>query len=226
VNLHTDLSDLNQAFSGSNPSIEAETNPADNLVDRRQDANFPQPQITPYLDENAWCEVVSPAPHPDHSAAASTSSEHAASAQQLGEHVIERLRMGKATKLPSPMKPVRPRITVRRSSQSRSLKPVRAARARAVHSHSAHGGARKAGDDGDGGDGEPPTKPDHGMWGTAASYSAAKRCGFLDPIPRPRPGYAFVNANCECWRRQFSNLFCTKCTPVDRREVPVETVRS
>jgi hypothetical protein len=97
----------------------------------------------------------------------------------------------------------------------------RAARARAVHSHTAHGGARKAGDDGDGGDGEPPsgTQSDYGIWAGAEAYAVAKRCGLLDPIPKPRPGYAFASANCECRRRQFSNLFCTKCTPVDRREV-------
>ena len=115
----------------------------------------------------------------------------------------------------------------------------RAARARAVHSHTAsHGGARKAADDGSGGGGggggdggsdEKPSTPgsqsggDYGIWGTAASYAAAKRCGFLDPISKPRPGYAFVNANCECWRRQFSNLFCTNCTPVVRREMVAST---
>jgi hypothetical protein len=40
------------------------------------------------------------------------------------------------------------------------------------------------------------------------------------PLPKPRPGYAFINANCKCWRHQFSNLFCSKCTPIDWREVP------
>lgn len=36
---------------------------------------------------------------------------------------------------------------------------------------------------------------------------------------KPRPGYAFVNVNCECWRRQFYNLVCTKCFPVQVEEV-------
>ena len=47
------------------------------------------------------------------------------------------------------------------------------------------------------------------------------------PLTKPRPGYTFINANCECWRRQFSNLFCTNCTPVARREVSIaEAVRT
>jgi hypothetical protein len=76
-------------------------------------------------------------------------------------------------------------------------KPLRAARARAPHSRASHGGARKGGDDGRGDHAPPSTPP-----------------------PKPRSGYRVVNANCECWRRQFSNLFCAKCTPVDLLEVP------
>ena len=81
--------------------------------------------------------------------AALTPPEHAAGAQRLGDYVIRRLRKGKATNLAR--KPVR----LTRPHQSQSIKPVRVARARAVHSHTSHGGARKAGDDGDG---EPPRR--------------------------------------------------------------------
>ena len=83
-------------------------------------------------------------------------------------------------------------------------KPVRSG-ARQVRSPATHGGSRKAGDDGDGGDGGPP--------GTTPLFVS---------LPKPRRGYRFINANCECWRQQISNLFCTKCAPVDRRDVSRE----
>jgi hypothetical protein len=40
--------------------------------------------------------------------------------------------------------------------------------------------------------------------------------------PEPNPGYSFVNSNCECWRRQFSNLFCAHCVPIMLAEVAIE----
>jgi hypothetical protein len=40
----------------------------------------------------------------------------------------------------------------------------------------------------------------------APTPTVTKRCWLLSSIPKPRPGYVFVNANCEC-------------APVDRREV-------
>jgi hypothetical protein len=136
----------------------------------------------------------------------------AVAAAQRGKAIVETIRKASRTKERKP--PAR--------SYSRKAPLKRPARARAVHSHSAHGGARKAADDGDGGPSTPGSQSggDYGIWGNAKSYAAAKRCGFLDPIPKPRPGYTFVNAACECWRRQFSK-FCTNCTPVVRREVPL-----
>jgi hypothetical protein len=56
-------------------------------------------------------------------------------------------------------------------------------------------------------------EPDYGVWPDAQSYAVAKRSGRLVTIPEPRSGFVFVNANCDCWRRQFSNLFCAKCVP-------------
>jgi hypothetical protein len=50
-----------------------------------------------------------------------------------------------------------------------------------------------------------------------------RRAGAPRP-PRPgnpRPGHRLVNVNCECWRRQFSDLACTKCVPVKAMEVPM-----
>jgi hypothetical protein len=61
--------------------------------------------------------------------------------------LIRRLRRGKATNLAA---------RHARLTKPKPANPIRAARARAVHSHAAHGGSRKAGDDGDGGDGPAP----------------------------------------------------------------------
>jgi hypothetical protein len=94
--------------------------------------------------------------------------------------------------------------------------------ARQVRSPAAHGGARKAGDDGggEGVDGPDPNFPDAVYWRKDGEAMWRGKPLFA-PLPKPRRGYRFVNANCECWRRQFSNLFCAKCVPVDRREVPI-----
>jgi hypothetical protein len=136
-------------------------------------------------------------------------ARNAVAASRIGSVFIKAMRRASRRKTVIP-KPARPR---------RAVKPQRPPRVTEVNSHAPHGGARKAGDDG--GDAETPSKPDYGIWGNAKSYAAAERCGILDPIPRPRPGYVFVNANCECWRQQFSNLFCSNCSPIVRREVPL-----
>ena len=73
--------------------------------------------------------------------------EQVRAAWRLGKRLIRRLRRGKATNLAA--KPAR-------LPGPKPANPIRAARARAVHSHAAHGGSRKAGDDGDGGDGDGP----------------------------------------------------------------------
>jgi hypothetical protein len=105
------------------------------------------------------------------------------------------------------------------STASKPAAPLkRAARSRAVHSHAAHGGARKAADDGDGA-GPDPNFPDAVYW-RADGEAMWRGKPLFAPLPEPRPGYALINANCDCWRRQFSNLFCAKCTPIDWREVP------
>lgn len=40
------------------------------------------------------------------------------------------------------------------------------------------------------------------------------------PRPEPRAGFTFINASCECWRTP-AGVFCTKCPPVVRMEVPI-----
>ncbi len=144
--------------------------------------------------------------------ASAPAADAAVAAARCGKAIIKVMRKAFRTKERKPQ----------RRAPSLPAAPIkRAARARAVHSHTAHGGARKAGDDGDGGDGEPSsaTQSDYSIWASGEAYAVAKRCGLLDPIPKPHPGYVFVNVNCKWWRCQFSNLFCPKCTPVDRREV-------
>jgi hypothetical protein len=66
--------------------------------------------------------------------------------------LIRRLRKGKATNLAA---------RSARLPKRKPASPIRAARARTVHSHAAHGGSRKAGDDGDGGD-RPAPQPQQG----------------------------------------------------------------
>ena len=77
------------------------------------------------------------------SSSASVPASHAPAAQRLGERVIRRLKKGKATNL---------------AAKPRPVKPARAARARAIHSHTPHGSSRKANDNGNG-SGEPQPYP-------------------------------------------------------------------
>jgi len=70
-----------------------------------------------------------------------------------------------------------------------------------------------------GGDGPDPNFPNAVYW-RADGEAMWRGKPLFAPLPKPRPGYTFVNANCDCWRRKFSNLFCSKCTPIDWKEVP------
>lgn len=177
-----------------------------------QEASAGPPVPPPVISTNAYADDGQ---SPDFEASAVVPAHvvgDAIAADRRGKAIIKIMRKAFRTKKRKPP---------RRAPSSQAAPLKRAARARAVHSHTSHGGARKAGDDGDGGDGEPPsgTQSDYDICASGEAYAVAKRCGLLDPISKPRPGYVFVSANCECWRRQFLNLFCTKCTPVDRREV-------
>lgn len=174
---------------------------------------IPPPAIPPpAISTSAYVDDGRPTDFEASSSAPAHAAGDAVAAARCGKAIIKVMRKAFRTK---ELKPPR------RAPSLPAAPLKRAARARAVHSHTAHGGARKAGDDGDGGDGEPPsgTQSDYDIWASGEAYAVAKRCGLLDPIPKLRPGYVFVNANGECWRRQFSNLFCTKRAPVDRREV-------
>lgn len=197
MNLHTELSDLNQVFSGSNPSIGPETNPADNLIDRRQEDNFPQPQIASdcYADDQALtCFEAFDATPP--AATVSMPPKQARAAHLLGKRAIRGLKRGKVVNL-APK-------SARRTGRARGLKPAkpaRVARARAVHSHSSHGGARKAADDGGGSSGgggsddEPPRRR-------------------RKPTPKRRwPRQIEVGW---CWRYQFPSHMGRKIAPGER----------
>jgi hypothetical protein len=58
--------------------------------------------------------------------------------------------------------------------------------------------------------------------GPAIGRSIPYTVGLFKAPPEPNPGYRFVNSNCECWRRQFSNLFCARCVPIMLTEVAIE----
>jgi hypothetical protein len=230
VVLYIDTDDFDQAFSVSNSLIEP--NSDSTVVEQYRTSErgtyraivalwpigrecastdsppFPPPAISTndYADDGRSSDFEASAGVPAHAVG------DAIAADRRGRAIIEVMREAfRARELNPP----------RRAPSLPAAPLKRAARARAVHSHTAHGGARKAGDDGDGGDGEPPsgTQSEYDIWASGEAYAVPKRCGLLDPTSKPRPDYVFVNANCERWRRQFSNLLCTKCTPVDRREV-------
>jgi hypothetical protein len=227
VVLYIDTDDFDQAVPVSNSLIEpnsdstvVESEHGDYRaiaalwpIERKCASADGPPVPPPAISTNAYADDGQ---SPDFEASAGVAAHvagDAIAADRRGKAIIEVMREAFWTKQRKP-----PRRAL--SLPTATLK--RAARARAVHSHTAHGGARKAGDDGDGGDGEPPpseAQNDYGIWASAEAYAVANRYGLLDPIPKPCRGYAFLNANCTCWRRQFSNLFCTKCAPVDRREV-------
>jgi hypothetical protein len=230
VVLYIETDDFDQALSVSNSLIEPTSDST--VVDQyrtsdrgdyrasatlwpigRKCASADSPPVPPpAISTNAYADDGQ---SPDFEASAAVPAHvvgHAIAAKRRGKAIIKVMRKAFRT---------RERNPPRRAPSLPAAPLKRAARARAVHSHTSHGGARKAGDDGDGGDGEPPsgTQSDYDIWASGEAYAVAKRCRLLDPIPKLRPGYVFVNANGECWRRQFSNLFCTKRAPVDRREV-------
>ena len=111
------------------------------------------------------------------------------------------------------------RTALRRPTRSSSVKPLK--RTTAIRSPSSHGGARRAGDDGAGSSDGPDPNLTNAVYWRADGEAMWRGKSLFAPLPKPRRGYTFVNANCECWRRKFSNLFCSKCTPVDRRRVPL-----
>jgi hypothetical protein len=230
VVLYTDTDDFDQAFPVSNSLIEPNSDStvveqyrtseradyraiaALRPIERKCASADGPPVPPPAISTNAYADDGQ---SPDFEASAGVPAHavgDAIAADRRGRAIIEVMREAFRA---------RERNPPRRAPSLPAAPLKRAARARAVHSHTSHGGARKAGDDGDGGDGEPPsgTRSEYCIWASCEAYAVAKRCGLLDPIPKLRPGYAFVSANGECWRRQFSNLFCTKCAPVDRREV-------
>jgi hypothetical protein len=106
------------------------------------DDHSPAPAIVP-LDCDGFAHVA----FEGFQASALPAPEQTRAAYLLGKRLIRRLRRGKATNLAAKSA---------RLIKPKAANPIRAARARAVHSHAAHGSSRKAGDDGDGGDGSDP----------------------------------------------------------------------
>ena len=144
------------------------------------------------------------------------SGKHAARASKFGARMIGAMRRDHPLPLASPAdaahKPVRKAVH----------KPARkSARGRARRSpvvRKADGGDGSDGASGDGdGDGarrRNVSKPRHIPVGSDFPLSP------WGERPVPRRGMIFVNASCDCWRAQFTNLACTACEPILLREVP------
>jgi hypothetical protein len=148
--------------------------------------HFPAPAIVPvdcdgfpHAGFEGSQPAIAPIGHDDAlRAAPALPSKQARAAWRLGKRLIRRLRTGKATNLAA---------RSARLIKPKAANPIRAARARAVHSHAAHGGSRKAGDDGDGGD-RPAPQPQQGCRETFRRLRinrAARRRALREGSSRP-----------------------------------------